>query len=66
MTKASKGSFVPLVFMCRKCESDISIPIFETMSPEDVLDMFRELENTACPYCGEEGEGLWRFLGAGH
>lgn len=65
MARMSKGAFVPLVFMCRKCESEISVPISETMSPEDVLDMFRELENTACPCCGEEEDGLWRFYYVG-
>lgn len=62
MAKTSKGS---LVFMCRKCESEISIPISKTMSSEDVLDVFRELEDKACPCCGEEDEGLWRFLYVG-
>lgn len=66
MARTSKGAFIPLVFMCRKCESEISIPISETMSPEDVLDMFRNLENKPCPYCGEEAEGLWRFLYVGY
>lgn len=62
MAKTSKGS---LVFMCRKCESGIHLPISETMSSEDVLDIFRKLENKSCPYCGEEDEGLWRFLYVG-
>lgn len=66
MAKTSKETSVPLVFMCRKCESEISIPISETMSSEDVLDVFRELEDKACPCCGEEEEGLWRFLYVGY
>lgn len=65
MPKTSKGSFVPLVFMCRKCESGIRLPISETMSSEDVLNVLRELEDKACPCCGEEEEGLWRFLYVG-
>lgn len=65
MAKTSKETSVPLVFMCRKCESGIRLPISETMSPEEVLDIFRELEDKPCPYCGEEEEGLWRFLYVG-